>query len=679
MNSARIPRWAHPVVTGLRREADTLMFVLKTALAAILALWIGYRLALDSPQTAVVTVFIVMQARTGLVVAKGFYRALGTVIGSGVSLLLVATFAQDRFWFLAALALWIGALTAGAAWYRNFQSYAFVLAGYTACLVGLPAALDPGQAFEIAVTRLTEVLLGITVASVISGLIAPVSMRGDLIKTAQARLTGLTAVAERVITGGLPTAQWGALHLTATQGLVAMTNFRAISLFADGRAAAENRALDDWLTQFVAAASTLQVLNRHQALLARPEYAAVADWIAPAFLPGVGCLSSTGGTPREMPDWPALAQWAEQLDAWQRRTPRPVNASPDARRLAEETLHLLRQWLHEFRALGSAHTALLNPYAQPTPLKRKAQRIHRTDYLVPLAAGIRAVLVLIVMSAFWLGTAWPTGPLAVTIAVVVSALFATAPNPTRAVGQMGQGIALALIAAVGFQFGLLPALSGFTLLVAAWLPFLLATGYLMASPRFGAVGVGFGLFFSTLALPANLTVFDPAGLLNNGIGLLLAVAVAGLSFVLILPTDSPWFRHRLRAALDRELVRACTRPLAGLRGAFERDTRELVRQLATLPGVRVDEQAQQLEQALRLQTLGRAAIELRQTLHAPEGEDTTRLAPVLQALAHQDAARLTQQIPPLLTPGTLPSRVQHYLALIYQEFVPSPEDSAHAA
>lgn len=673
--TTQAPRFAWPSLrTWLIGEAQTLIFVLKTALAAILALWIGYRLALDSPQTAVVTVFIVMQARSGLVVAKGFYRALGTVVGSGVSLLLVAAFAQDRFWFLAALALWIGALTAGAAWYRNFQSYAFVLAGYTACLVGLPAALDPNQAFEIAVTRLTEVLLGIAVASVVSGLIAPISMRGDLLRAAQARMTALTTVAQRVITGGIPTAEWGALHLSATQGLASMAGFRAVSLFADARAAAENRALDAWLTQFVATASTLQVLNRHQALLAHPDNAAVADWLAPAFLPGLRVLGGADGRPVAVPDGPALAGWAQSVETWQRATPIPADFSPEARRLAEETLNLLRESLREFLALGRAHQALQSPDTAPVDAVGKTQHRHRTDFLVPLAAGVRAALVLALMASFWLATDWPTGPLAVTIAVVVSALFATAPNPARAVGQMGQGIALAFIAAIGFQFGLLPALSGFDLLVAAWLPFLLATGYLMASPKYGAVGVGFGLFFSTLALPANLTAFNPAGLLNSGIGLLLAVAVAGLSFLLILPPGSPWYRRRLRSALDRELVRACARPLSGLRGAFERDTRELVRQLATLPGVTAAEQTELLTQALRLQTLGRAAIELRRSLAdatAPE-----RLAPVLAALARQNATALHTLIPPLLQPDEradeLPARAQHYLSLIHNEFAPEP-------
>ncbi len=692
MNPHATPFAWPPLRAWLVGEAQTLIFVLKTAFAAILALWIGYRLALDSPQTAVVTVFIVMQAHTGLVVAKGFYRALGTVVGSGVSLLLVAAFAQDRFGFLAALALWIGALTAGAAWYRNFQSYAFVLAGYTACLVGLPAALDPNQAFEIAVTRLTEVLLGIAVASVVSGLIAPISMRGDLLRAAQARMTALTGVAQRVITGGMPTAEWGTLHLAATQGLASMASFRAVSLFADARAAAENRALDAWLTQFVATASTLQVLNRHQALLADPGNAAVADWLAPAFLPGLRVLSGTNGQPLATPDWSALAEWAQSADDWQRATPIPADFSPEARRLAEETLNLLRQSLREFLALGRAHQSLISPETvalddapNPPDAGGKTQHRHRTDVLVPLAAGVRAALVLALMASFWLATDWPTGPLAVTIAVVVSALFATAPNPARAVGQMGQGIALAFIAAIGFQFGLLPAVSGFDLLVAAWLPFLLATGYLMASPKYGAVGVGFGLFFSTLALPANLTAFNPAGLLNSGIGLLLAVAVAGLSFLLILPPGSPWYRRRLRAALDRELRRACTRPLSGLRGAFERDTRELVRQLATLPGVTAPEQTQLLTQALRLQTLGRAAIELRRSLADAASADPApeRLAPVLRALARQDAAALNTLIPPLLRPddalippplrpGALPARVQHYLSLIHNEFAPEP-------
>lgn len=90
-----------------------------------------------------ITVFIVMQPQSGQVFAKSFYRFLGTLAGSAVMVALIALFAQNTELFLGSLAIWVGICSAGAARYRNFRAYGFVLAGYTAAMVGLPALAHP--------------------------------------------------------------------------------------------------------------------------------------------------------------------------------------------------------------------------------------------------------------------------------------------------------------------------------------------------------------------------------------------------------------------------------------------------------------------------------------------------------------------------------------------------------
>ncbi|MFP3561692.1 FUSC family protein, partial [Paraburkholderia sp. SIMBA_049] len=83
------------------------------------------------PGTAMVSVVIVMMhQQSGMVIARGFYRGLGMVCGSLAGLVLIAWFAQQPLLFFIALAAWIGACVFGASYYRNFQSYGFVLTGY---------------------------------------------------------------------------------------------------------------------------------------------------------------------------------------------------------------------------------------------------------------------------------------------------------------------------------------------------------------------------------------------------------------------------------------------------------------------------------------------------------------------------------------------------------------------
>ncbi len=156
-----------------RSDGITWIYIAKVLLAALLTLWLAMRLELPQPSTATITVFIVMQPQSGQVFAKSFYRILGSLVGLSVMVALIAIFAQQRELFLLVSALWIGLCTVGAARYRDFRSYACVLAGYTATLIGLPATLHPEAAFMSAIWRVLEISLGILCSMVVSATLFP--------------------------------------------------------------------------------------------------------------------------------------------------------------------------------------------------------------------------------------------------------------------------------------------------------------------------------------------------------------------------------------------------------------------------------------------------------------------------------------------------------------------------
>src|SRR5690349_21167597 len=152
------------------------IFAAKTTAAGLLALLVAFTFNLDQPYWALLTVFIVSQPQqSGLVLAKSFFRIIGTVTGAAVALLLVALCAQERVLFLGGLALWIGLCTFGSQFARNWAAYSFVLSGYTAAIVGIPGALDAGNAFYVAMGRVTEIR-GIIVAATVSHVVLPNSL-----------------------------------------------------------------------------------------------------------------------------------------------------------------------------------------------------------------------------------------------------------------------------------------------------------------------------------------------------------------------------------------------------------------------------------------------------------------------------------------------------------------------
>lgn len=165
--------WRRGFFDWARSDGVTWVYIFKVLFAAFLTLWLAMRLELPQPRTAMITVFIVMQPQSGQVFAKSFYRFLGTLAGSVVMVALIALFAQNTEPFLACLAVWVGLCSAGAARYRNFRAYGFVLAGYTAAMIGLPALAHPEGAFMAAVWRVLEISLGILCATLVSAAILP--------------------------------------------------------------------------------------------------------------------------------------------------------------------------------------------------------------------------------------------------------------------------------------------------------------------------------------------------------------------------------------------------------------------------------------------------------------------------------------------------------------------------
>ncbi|MBE0824676.1 FUSC family protein, partial [Escherichia coli] len=72
--------WRRALAEWARSDGATWIYVFKVRCAAFLTLWLAMRLELPQPSTVLVTVFIVMQTQSGQVLAKSFYRIVGTLI-----------------------------------------------------------------------------------------------------------------------------------------------------------------------------------------------------------------------------------------------------------------------------------------------------------------------------------------------------------------------------------------------------------------------------------------------------------------------------------------------------------------------------------------------------------------------------------------------------------------------
>ncbi|WP_308388703.1 FUSC family protein [Acidithiobacillus sp. AMEEHan] len=697
-----------------RQDLQNWLFLGKTALAALLALWLAYRFQLDSPSTVVITVFIVMQSRNGMVLAKSFYRAIGTIIGSIVALLLVALFPDAGIGFLAGMALWIGFCTAGARYFRNFQAYAFVLAGYTAALVGIPAALDPGHAVEIGIARLSDVMLGILVASSVSAVVFPQSLGELLQSTAQSRLEHFLGNSLRVLNGGVPRADWIVLHLAAIQETLQLDNYRSGSFFESAAGRRHNERVGEMIADMMFASGTLHLLNSHIRRLRRPALTPVQEASQELLeqlrskLEELRQTIQAGNSAQARIHLQSVQDKViEQLTALRERLHPRLDA---AQALALDSLILLlTRYLAEFRRYLDSYHRLLHPQEQMAPLplpmtidevrdRRWRASFSRppTEIIQPLSGALRSILVVAIVSCFWLWTAWPSGPSALIIAVVLVALFSTFPNPVASARQMGFGIVLAFLAALLFSLEFLPRLQGFLMLALALFPFFLLSPWLLTYGRWAGTAAGFGIFFPQLAVPDNPHSFSYLNMLNSGFAELIAVFLVGIAFFLIFPPGNHWERRRLLERF-RALVRAVAKaPLGNLRNRYAAESREYLRLLAAALTPQEQGDAQVLREAMRLDELAEGILQLRILLHARNedtegnplqiyardyvelllqsiqerrsgamsGEDRRRLRATLDAVQHLPEERLDPALHPILPPDALFRVYVHVIASV---------------
>ena len=121
---SRAARWLALALQDWRTtEGERWIYVGKTLIAAFCALWLAYRLGLDSPSTAMTTTIILALPSSGMVLEKSFYRLCGTLLGCTAALALIGLFPQQPVLLFAGLALWVGLCTSGSALHRNAQSY----------------------------------------------------------------------------------------------------------------------------------------------------------------------------------------------------------------------------------------------------------------------------------------------------------------------------------------------------------------------------------------------------------------------------------------------------------------------------------------------------------------------------------------------------------------------------
>ncbi|MBA5607543.1 FUSC family protein [Duganella sp. FT3S] len=594
-------------------EGERWIFVAKAMLAAFSALWIAFRLGLDSPNTAMTTTFILALPSSGMVLEKAFYRLLGTLVGCTSALLIVAIFPQQPVALFLALALWIGLCTAGSAMHRNQQSYSFVLAGYTACMIAVPAIDHPTTVFTLAVTRVTEVGLGVICAAVVHDVLFPRHQSRQVMRTVQARYDSFIAFCQQTLEHSLSPAQIELHHLRFAADIAALESGRAAAFFEAAHARAHTRQLHAFNNAFMSALTTCYTLHRLLRRLRAHPPSPVLALIEPLHAAVAAALRGDLAGARMEHVRAALAQQAAQAQA-QADLLQPERAE----RIAFDTaLELLDRFVRDIGAFAALYHGLTQQ--RQLQVSDPVAYSPRTPSGIVLASGVRAAGALLAGATLWYWLAWPYAANAIIMTAIFCALASSSPRPVAMTRQVLAGFLLVWPLSFLTEYLLVVRASGYPMLVLAALPVFALGSYMTTDARRAGVGVGMSMFAAQVIAPLNQMQYDGAVFLNNTLAMPIGVALAWAIFAVLLPEHTMGQKDHIATALWREALATCKGSLFRRKHRFDHRVRDLLSQLNAAAGPAPGAPARAVvRQGLTLLELGHSVIEMRQLIAATE-------------------------------------------------------------
>ncbi|MFC5427254.1 FUSC family protein [Paraburkholderia denitrificans] len=600
-----------------RTDGLVWIYLFKAIAAALLALGIAMKLDLPQPRTAMTTVFIVMQPQSGMVFAKSFYRIGGTLIGLVVMLALIGLFAQQPELFILSTALWVGICTAGAARNRHFRSYGFVLAGYTAALIGIPASQHPDGAFMSALTRVAEISLGIVCSGIVSAVVFPQYTGNQLRSTVRQRFSAFVDHVSAALSGRTERAQIEAANARFVADVVGFEAARTSAIFESPDSRMKSGRLARLNSEFMTASTRFHALHQLMNRLRGEAASASVEALEPYFREIASLFAKCGEPVLTAAD---AAHVSQQLEAWRATLPKRVRATRaelEAHGAAnlldfDTATELLYRFIHEM----TEYTATYASLAVDTHVRENwlARYVPKTNWIAAGVAGLRAAVAMSLLGAFWIATAWPSGPNLVLNAAAICALASSSPFPSRTARQMAVGAALASLVGMVLTFGVFPHIDGFALLAAVLAPALAFGVFLTTRPKYAGYGVGYCIFLCFLAGPDNVIQYNPGRYINDAIALVASMAVSAAAFAVFLPPSTPWLRNRLLADLRGQVAHACRTRLFGLRNRFESGARDLMFQIQALVGADDTLKRDTLRWLFSVLEVGNAVIDLRHEL-----------------------------------------------------------------
>jgi len=522
----------------LVRHAD-IIFSLKTFAAAVIALLIALAMDLPRPYWALATVYIASQPLAGATRSKAFFRVAGTLIGAAASVALVPNLVNSPELLSLGLALWVGLCLYISLLDKTPRGYMFMLAGYTAALIGFPSVTEPAAIFDTAVSRSEEIILGILCASIVSTIVLPRSVGPAVSAQVDSWLARARHLSRQVLSGHGADRATLALRLKLAADVVDL-DMLAYHLSYDRQVSRDTprwlRALRLRMLMLLPLLSS--VGDRLEALgddarQSQPRLMALVDdlanWIG-GDMAREPADELRAAISAQLPTLHAGSSWNEIMTAsLLMRMRELVDISGDCR--------VLNQAIAEGGRPDGAKLHF-HPEAGAAPQRH-------VDHGMALWSAGGAILAILLCCAFWILTGWVDGASAPMMAAVGCSFFAQMDDPSVGLRNFAKWTLVSMIIVAVYLFAILPGISNIEVLLVALAPPFLLFGFLLTRPP--TFFIGMILAANTASLMALQATYnaDFASFANGGLAFFVGTEISTITILLARTVGAEWSVRRL--------------------------------------------------------------------------------------------------------------------------------------
>ncbi|MDN5513250.1 FUSC family protein [Acinetobacter sp.] len=469
------------------------IFATKTFLAGMLALYVAFALNLAYPIWAIGTVFVIANPFSGMTSSKSVYRALGTLLGAVVSVLVTPLLINTPWLFTLFLAAWVGGCLYISMLDRTPRSYVFMLAGYTTVIISYNIIynIDTASMFDMAVGRFLEIMVGVVCSAIVTTTIFPLHIGPAVASKVSKTFKDTKDLFDQILLNPSKLENYSSV-LSQIARDIAEIHVMAVHLaYEKSTLQGMTKPLQEMLHQLSMLVANLVAMAERVKQLDvidsqyRAQLQAIHDHSA-AFLKDDQDIQEQ--TLNLLPD--NFEQDFTDLMA----------AAPAEQQVILASLKMdIRHFIQNIRAIKLIWQRIQQGDASlpesVTPLTTTYPNLHR-DHGVAVRGGISAFMVVIIATGFWILSGWKAGFMMAEMAAISACILTAMDNPVPALKMFVRGNIYAGVLVFIYAYGIFPHVSSFGELALVLAPFVIYC--LMMFPHPPLTGIALPALMGTI-------------------------------------------------------------------------------------------------------------------------------------------------------------------------------------